>query len=132
MTAARHIETFKKLNLGVTEPSHKVMCEDHEESWRHRIAGAIDVYVLRPKGWYEENRANRRWGLHPESLVIMYGFASWSDYKRDPIDEADLAAGAAAHDVRKGNHGLRDYLEQFPVNAVLNLVDAERKHRNAL
>ncbi|KFX62362.1 hypothetical protein [Paraburkholderia fungorum] len=130
LTAARHIEMYKKLKQGVTEPSHKVMCEDHEEYWRHRVADAIDMYALRPKGWYEEDRANRRSGLHPESLVIVYGFASWPDDKGDPIDEADLAAIAAAHDVRKGNHGLRDYLERFPVNAVLNAADAERKPRN--
>ncbi|WP_109479887.1 hypothetical protein [Paraburkholderia sp. C35] len=129
LTAARHIETYKKLKRGVTEPSHKVMCEDHEEYWRHRVSDAVQMYALRPKGWYEEDRANGRNGLYPASLVIVYGFASWPDDKKDPIDEADLAAIAEAHDVRKGNHGLRDYLERFPENAILDEADAKRPPR---
>lgn len=127
LTAARHIEMYKKLKQGVTETSHKLMCEDHEEYWRHRIADAIDMYALRQIGWYEQDRANGRSGLHPESLVIVYGFASWPEDKIDPIDEADIAAIARAHDIRKGNHGLRSYLEKFPVNSVLDTACAERR-----
>ncbi|HDR9033380.1 TPA: hypothetical protein QDB07_000829 [Burkholderia vietnamiensis] len=129
LRAARHIETYKTLKQGVTEPSHKVMCEDHEEYWRHRVYEAIDMYARRGPQWYEEDRVNGRSGLEPRSLVIVYGFASWPDDKEDPIEIADIRAIAAAHDVRKGNHGLRTYLERFPINAVLDEADAQSKPR---
>lgn len=129
LRAARHIETYKKLKSGITEPSHKVMCEDHEEYWRHRVHEAIDMYALRQPGWYEADRVKNRSELEPRSLVIVYGFASWPDDKEDPIVLADIPAIAASHDVRKGNHGLRAYLERFEVNAILDAADVEREPR---
>ncbi|HEF4738876.1 hypothetical protein KTD19_07835 [Burkholderia multivorans] len=129
LRAARHIETYKTLKQGITEPSHKVMCEDHEEYWRHRVYEAIDMYALRQPGWYDEDRVNKRSQLEPRSLIIVYGFASWPDDKIDPIAVADISAIAANHDVRKGNHGLRTYLEQFQVNTLLDAADAKRKPR---
>ncbi|UEP21386.1 hypothetical protein LL999_15875 [Burkholderia ambifaria] len=129
LRAARHIETYKTLKQGITEPSHKVMCEDHEEYWRHRVHEAIGMYALRQPGWYEEDRANKRSELEPRSLIIVYGFASWPDDKTDPIDVADISAIAANHDVRKGNHGLRAYLERFQVSTLLDAADAKRQPR---
>src|SRR5471032_1449226 len=35
LTAARHIETFKSLKALIHTPSHRLMCADHEEYWRH-------------------------------------------------------------------------------------------------
>jgi|GEM_PF-1946855 len=130
LTAARHIETYKVLKKGVTEPSHKVLCEDHEEYWRHRVYLAIDMYALRQPGWYDENHAEHKPGLSPPSLLIVYGFASWPEGKDDPIDRADLAGIAASHDVRKGNHGLKIYLEKFPsITTMLDNADDDRRER---
>ncbi|WP_027801171.1 hypothetical protein [Paraburkholderia dilworthii] len=128
LTAARHIETYKVLKKGVTEPSHKVLCEDHEEYWRHRVYLAIDMYALRQPGWYDENHAEHKPGLSPPSLLIVYGFGSWPEGKDDPIDRADLAGIAASHDVRKGNHGLKIYLEKFQsINTMLDNADDHRR-----
>lgn len=130
LTAARHIETYKVLKNGVTEPSHKVLCEDHEEYWRHRIYLAIDMHNIHQSSWYDENRAIRKSCLSPASLLIVYGFATWPEDKEDPIDLADLEAIAKQHDVRKGNVGLGLYLEKSPkITAMLDKADAERRAR---
>jgi len=130
LTAARHIETYKVLKQGVTEPSHKVLCEDHEEYWRHRVYLAIDMHALHQPGWYDEDRATGKSALAPPSLLIVYGFASWPAGKDDPIDRADLAGIAASHDVRKGNHGLKIYLEKYPkITKMLDDADDVRQGR---
>lgn len=127
LNAARHIETYKVLKRGVTELSHKVICEDHEEYWRHRVYLAIDMHALYQPGWYDEDRTTGKLGLAPPSLLIIYGFASWPEGKIDPIDQADLIGIAASHDVRKGNHGLRIYLKKFPIiTSLLGEADAKR------
>jgi len=131
LTAARHIETYKVLKRGVTEPSHKVLCEDHEEYWRHRIHLAINMHNIVQPSWYDEDRAAKKSGLYPPSLLIVYGFASWPENKEDPIDRADLAGIAREHDVRKGNVGLEMYLAKYhEITALLSEGDAYRKARN--
>ncbi len=128
LTAARHIETYKMLKSGVTERSHKVLCEDHEEYWRHRVYLAINMHNIFQPGWYDEDLAVKRSGLYPPPLLIVYGFASWPENKEDPIDKADLAGIARQHDVRKGNVGLQMYFEKYPkINAMLDEGDAQRK-----
>lgn len=73
LTAARHIETYKVLKRGVTEPSHKVLCEDHEEYWRHRVYLAINMHALHQPGWYDEDRATGKLGLAAPSLLKFTG-----------------------------------------------------------
>ena len=133
LTAARHIETYKVLKRGVTEPSHKVLCEDHEEYWRHRIHLAVNMYNIMQPGWYDGDYATQKSGLYPPSLLIIYGFASWPENKEDPIDHADLAGIAREHDVRKGNIGLEIYLAKYPkITALLDEGDAQRKAHGKL
>jgi hypothetical protein len=86
LTAARHIETYKVLKRGVTEPSHRAMCEDSEEYWRHKFYEALDMHNIHEASYYSENRAENRSGLQPTSLIVVYGFASWPEGKADLLD----------------------------------------------
>lgn len=92
LTAARHIETYEVLKDGVTEPSHKVLCEDLEAYWCHRIQLAIDMHNIFQPGWYDENLATRKSGLYPPPLLIVCGFASWPDSFKSGLDPTPLAA----------------------------------------
>ncbi|MFL9913124.1 hypothetical protein [Paraburkholderia sp. RL17-337-BIB-A] len=100
LTAAPHIETYKVLKQDVTEPSHNVLREHHEEYWWHCIYLAIDMYDLRPPSWYDEDRATEKSGLTPPSLLIVYRFASWPAGKDDLIGRVDLAGIVASCDLR--------------------------------
>jgi hypothetical protein len=37
LTAARHIQRYKSLKSKLTDTTHRVICEEQEEYWRHRI-----------------------------------------------------------------------------------------------
>jgi hypothetical protein len=114
LTAARHIEAYKVLKRGITEPSHIAMCEDSEEYWRHRFYVALDMHEIHHAGYYDKDLVKKKSELHVPSLIIVYGFASWPDGKPDPVAEADLAGIIERHDIRRGNIGLRTYIEKFP------------------
>lgn len=130
LTAARHIEAYKVFKQFVTEPSHRVICEDTEEYWRHRFYVALDMYNILDLAYYEKDTSTNKSELAVPSLIIVYGFASWPDGKSDPITQADLVRIIDQHDLRKGNLGLRLYIEKFPKWQQL-FDDLDRRRRNA-
>lgn len=114
LTAARHIETFKSLKALIHAPSHRLRCADHEEYWRHRFYIAVDMRNIHNVSYYAPDPVNGPDGLDPVSLIVVYGFATWSHDRPDPISNADLFRIMRETDPRPGNIGLKAYLEQFP------------------
>lgn len=117
LTAARHIETYKALKRRIRAHVHRVMIDDHEEHWRHQFYLALNMHNIHDAGYYREvrsPRAQRRSGLSPESVIIVYGFATWPEGRPDPTDDADFAEIFHSTDPRPGNIGLTTFLNDFP------------------
>lgn len=115
LTAARNIETYKALKRKIPVKVYRRIAEDHEEHWRHRFYVLLTHPALRQRSYYGDSRpmprANRRSPVVPESAVIVHAFAKWPEGREDPIGLADFHRIFSETDPRKGNPGLRHYLD---------------------
>lgn len=115
LTAARHIERYKKLKAKLTIETHRTVCEEHEEYWRHKIYVCLDAPQQLALSYYSEKlQPERRAGIEPRSALVVHEFAKWPEGREDPIDEVDAAAIVLRGDALEGNYGLRQYLESLP------------------
>lgn len=115
LTAARHIEQYRRLKTKLTLKTHRIVCEEHEEHWRHQFYTCLDAPTALTTAYYSEKQLpDRRAQIEPKSAIIVHNFAKWPEGRDDPIDKANVAAILARGEVLKGNYGLRDYLESLP------------------
>lgn len=115
LTAARNIETYKALKKKIPVKVYRRIAEDHEEYWRLRFYVLLGHEALHQPSYYGEwrpmPRANRESPIAPESAVIVHAFAKWREGREDPVDLADFHRIFSETDPRKGNPGLRHYLD---------------------
>jgi hypothetical protein len=115
LTAARHIERYKRLRGKLTIETHRIVCEEHEEYWRHKMYLCLDAPRQLTFSYYsEQSQPAQRAGIEPRSALVIHEFAKWPEEREDPIDKIDAKAILARGEVLKGNHGLRQYLESLP------------------
>ena len=115
LTAARHIERYKKLKGKLANGTHRTICEDHEEYWRHKVYVCLDVPLQLSLAYYgEKPQPQQRAGIEPSSALVVHEFAKWPEGRENLIDKVDVKAILERGEVLKGNYGLRQYLEKFP------------------
>ena len=115
LTAARHLERYKKLKAKLTVDTHRTVCEEHEEYWRHKVYVCLDApYQLSLAYYKEKAQPDQRAGIEPRSALVIHEFAKWPEGREDPVDKVDAQAIVARGETLKGNHGLRQYLETLP------------------
>ncbi len=109
LTAARHIVRYKKIKAKIVcAKIHKLLCEEHEEYWRHQFYLCLKDSSTLPLGYYQSGP------IEPQSAIIVHGFAEWPGSMRDPIDVTDTDKILRETPViLKRNFGLRFYLESF-------------------
>jgi hypothetical protein len=114
LTCARHIEGYKALKARLRTSLHRLLCEEHEEFWRHQFYLCLDIPSIHSPSYYaEQPPPNRRPGIEPRSALIVYAFARWPEGKPDPIDAVDIKALMREYQPLKGNIGLREYIKTF-------------------
>lgn len=115
LTAARHIEQYRRLKQLIACKEHQLVCEEQEEYWRHKFYICLDTQPpLLPDYYREQTQHPRQLGIEPRSAVIVHDFAKWPDGKKDPIDLADVESVLKIGKVLQWNIGLRLYLEGLP------------------
>ena len=115
LTAARHLEQYRKLKARLTLKTHQIVCEEHEEYWRHQFYSCLNTSPLLSAAYYrEKTKPDKHAQIEPKSAIIIHNFAKWPEDRDDPIEKVDVAEILARGDVLKGNYGLRDYLESLP------------------
>jgi hypothetical protein len=115
LTAARHLERYKKLKAKLAIETHRTVCEEHEEYWRHKVYVCLDAPEKLSLSYYSEKlQPERRLGIEPRSALVVHEFAKWPEGQEDPIDEVDAKAIVERGEALEGNHGLRRYLETRP------------------
>lgn len=115
LTAARHIEQYRRLKRLIACKEHQLVCEEQEEYWRHKFYVSLDApNPLLPDYYRERTQPPRQLGIEPRSAIIVHDFAKWPDEKKDPIDLADVESILKLGKVLQGNVGLRLYLEGLP------------------
>jgi hypothetical protein len=113
LTAARHIESYKKLKARIKLRSLQFVCEDHEEYWRHRFYLALAMHRITDIAYYAGTGPAGRQPLNTTSLIVVYGFATWPEGKPDMLDQVDEQEILRRCHPRHGNHALGAYLDQF-------------------
>ena len=112
LTSARHIESYKAIKARLKTKLHRLLCEEHEEFWRHQFYLCLDIPNIHSPSYYAEQPApNRRSGIEPRSALIIYAFARWSG--SDLIDAVDVKRLMREYEPLKGNIGLREYIKTF-------------------
>ena len=94
---------------------HRLLCEEHEEFWRHQFYLCLDIPNIHSPAYYAEQPApSLSPGIEPCSALIIYSFARWPQDKPDPIDAVDVNRLLREYEPLKGNIGLREYIRTFP------------------
>lgn len=115
LTAARHIEQYRRLKKLIKCDAHQLVCEEQEEYWRHKFYVCLNTSRPLLLDYYNErSRPERQLGIDPSSAIIIHDFAKWPDEKEDPIDSAGIDLILKHGKVLQGNIGLRNYLETLP------------------
>lgn len=115
LTAARHIEQYRRLRKSIKCKEHQLVCEEQEEYWRHKFYVCLDTPNTLMQDYYQERTLpSGQLGIEPRSAIIVHDFAKWPDGKQDPIDLANVDSVLKLGKVLQGNIGLRLYLESLP------------------
>ncbi|MEB2318252.1 MAG: hypothetical protein OZ935_06220 [Pseudomonadota bacterium] len=113
LTCARHIVRYQSLKGRIRTKLHRLLCEEHEEFWRHQFYLALDSKDLLQTSYYAEVPAPQcRPQIEPRSALIIHAFAQWSEGKPDPVDSVDIDALLRDGKVLNGRVGLREYLRK--------------------
>lgn len=114
LACARHIARYKKLKAELESELHRIVCEEHEEHWRHKFHLCLHTQVIHDAAYYAENGREGKAGIDPVSAVIVHSFATWPEGTPDPIDAVDVKSLLKDANCLDRNIGLRFYLESFP------------------
>lgn len=115
LTAARHIEQYRRLKKLIKCKEHQLVCEEQEEYWRHEFYVCLDASSSVGLDYYQERaKPHRQLGIEPRSAIIVHDFAKWPDGKQDPIDLANVDLILKRGKVLQGNVGLQLYLKSLP------------------
>lgn len=112
LTAARHIVRYRKIKAKIVcAKIQKLLCDEHEEYWRHQFYLCLKDSPMLPLGYYQSG------SIEPQSAIIVHGFAEWPGDMSDPIDAVDTQRMLIeTPNILNRNYGLRFYLEYFGNN----------------
>lgn len=112
LTAASHIEQYKRLKAELASNTHRTICEEHEEYWRHKMYICLNVPQHLSFDYYQEKQQpEKHTGIEPMSALVLHEFAKWPEGREDLIDKVDAKIMMERCEALEGNHGLRQYLE---------------------
>ena len=92
LTAARHLQRYKKLKKYLTSKIIKILCEEEEEYWRHQFYLLVEELMM----------DNAFAHLDRTSLAVVLAFGDWSEKVIDPLSEIDLEKFIATHKLDGG------------------------------
>ena len=112
LTAARHIQRYKSLKDKLTDRTHRTICEEQEEYWRHRIYLCLQTsQPYQPTYYMEQLAPSPRSAIDKTSALIIHAFAKWPDGRADPLEKVDINELIGKGRALEGNPGLRAYIE---------------------
>lgn len=112
LTAARHIQRYKGLKGKLTDETHRTICEEQEEYWRHRIYLCLETpQPVQPTYYVKRLAPSPKAAIDKTSALIIHAFAKWPDGRPDPLDTANTKELIENGRALEGNPGLRAYIE---------------------
>jgi len=112
LTAARHIQRYKSLKSKLTDTTFRVICEEQEEYWRHRIYLCLQSPNILQQTYFQGGNPQR--GQQPIakiSALVVYAFSKCPDGLADPLDSVNQHELIETGRALEGNPGLRVYVE---------------------
>jgi hypothetical protein len=115
LTSARHLRRYELLKARLKTDLHRILCEEHEEYWRHRFYLCLRLPSIQPRSYFEGGPGGGMDGaqIDAKSAVVVYSFARWPQGRSDPLDSVDIRALYREYDPLRGQPGLRDYVNSF-------------------
>lgn len=109
LTAARHIVRYQALKVAIKDKSHRLICEEQEEFWRHRFYDSLAGRELLQPGYFNA-ASHQEGGIDKTSAVVVHAFGKWAPDKEDPIECVDVERLIRDLKLLDGRPGLRTYL----------------------
>jgi hypothetical protein len=112
LTTARLLEDYKKAKVRIRDKVALEELEGHEEHWRHQFYLALaPLENCQPEFYSGSGNARFLDQIPKITAIIIHAFASWPEYKVDPLDAYKNQQDAADRlGVSKMWIGLRRYL----------------------
>lgn len=115
LTSARHLRRYELLKAKLKTDLHRVLCEEHEEYWRHRFYRCLGLPSIQPRSYFQGGIGGGmdQAQIEPRSALIIYSFSRWPQDRADPIDSLDVQTLYREYDPLRGQPGLREYINSF-------------------
>jgi len=115
LVTARMILRYYRIRDNINQDDHKVIINEHEEYWRHKINTVLssnsvlfDLAYFMPSGDPYDGDV-----IHRDSIGVIFDFARWYDDTEDPLQGTDVISMFARGAVPIDQIGVEQYIEQF-------------------
>lgn len=129
LTAARQIESYKKLKENINSKAYITVCDEAEEHWRHQFHKAINRFNNKDLSYFSGTPIPGE-SYVPEleirSVISIYSFSTWNKNRKDPLDSIDIKKTLESVDILSGNIGLEEFLKSKQESYNFSLETANR------
>lgn len=112
LTAARHLTRYESLKISISDATHKIICDEQEEFWRHKFYLCLQSPDLQQPSYYSKKPPLDA-GIEPTSALVIHAFAKWPDNRSDPLDSVNIGDLMSIKNALQGNYGLQIHLKNF-------------------
>lgn len=114
LTTARYIERYKDLKSRITDKTHRLICDQQEEYWRHRFHLVLDHESFNQKTYFSSKSSeNTAESIEPRSAVVIFAFSKWNEQQIDPIDAVKIDDYISDGKIFNGRPGFKLYIESY-------------------
>ncbi|MEH0772349.1 hypothetical protein [Vibrio alginolyticus] len=122
LTAARLLSVAEKLHKQIPLSSHKKLCEEAREYWRHKFydlllpnkQGPNKNYFAEDIKFLDSYRAKDPEPLELNSVLMIFRFVEWQDSREDPLENVPMPDDKKINKMKRlGPVGLAQLLEAY-------------------
>ncbi len=114
LTTARYIERYKDLKSRITDKTHRLICDQQEEYWRHRFHLVLDHESFNQKTYYTGGFPEGfTKSVEPSAVVVIYAFSKWNEQQIDPINAVIIDDYISDEEIFNGRPGFKLYIESY-------------------
>lgn len=117
LTTARYIERYKDLKSRITDKTHRLICDQQEEYWRHRFHLVLDHESFNQKNYYTGGFPEGfTKSIEPSAVIVIHDFSKWNEQQIDPIKAVIIDDYISDGKIFNGRSGIKLYIESCMKN----------------
>lgn len=114
LTTARYIERYKDLKSRITDKTHRLICDQQEEYWRHRFHLVLDHESFNQQNYYTGGFPKGfTKSIEPRAVIVIHAFSKWNKQQIDPIHAVNIDDYISDGKIFNGRPGLKCYIQQY-------------------